>query len=270
MTVKELNKKHNWNIPEYCPECGAETQVSSSGDVFCPNENCNKKIEHCFNKFFDVLDIKGGGSVFIDKIVKKGYNILSFTENCKNPSEEFINVLMECAGGINGKKILSATQEKIVPLESSKLLAIFDVDGFDVKKLAVFDDKSIDEILNISYDELINIPGFAEITSNAFLDFVKKYNEKIKLAEGLFGCKTVSKKADGLVFCFTGAGCLPRKELQKMAEANGNKVGSSVSSNTDYVVSDDTDFSSAKMVKAKKLGIKIISSEEFCRMMNNG
>ena len=113
MTVKELNKKHNWNIPEYCPECGAETQVSSSGDVFCPNENCNKKIEHCFNKFFDVLDIKGGGSVFIDKIVKKGYNILSFTENCKNPSEEFINVLMECAGGINGKKILSATQEKI-------------------------------------------------------------------------------------------------------------------------------------------------------------
>ena len=43
MTVKELNKKHNWNIPEYCPECGAETQVSSSGDVFCPNENCNKK-----------------------------------------------------------------------------------------------------------------------------------------------------------------------------------------------------------------------------------
>ena len=55
-----------------------------------------------------------------------------------------------------------------------------------------------------------------------------------------------------------------------MAEANGNKVGSSVSSNTDYVVSDDTDFSSAKMAKAKKLGIKIISSEEFCRMMNNG
>ena len=70
MTVKELNKKHNWNIPEYCPECSAETQISSSGDVFWPNENCNKKIEHCFNKFFDVLDIKGGGSVFIDKIVK--------------------------------------------------------------------------------------------------------------------------------------------------------------------------------------------------------
>ena len=63
---------------------------------------------------------------------------------------------------------------------------------------------------------------------------------------------------------------MPRKELQKMAEANGNKVGPSVSSNTDYVVSDDTDFSSAKMAKAKKLGIKIISSEEFCRMMNNG
>ena len=78
MTVKELNKKHNWNIPEYCPECGAETQVSSSGDVFCPNESCSKKIEHCFNKFFDVLDIKGGGIVFIDKIVKKGYDSTIF------------------------------------------------------------------------------------------------------------------------------------------------------------------------------------------------
>ena len=101
MTVKELNKKHNWNIPELCPECGAETQVSSSGDVFCPNENCNKKTEHCFNKFFDVLDIKGGGSVFIDKIVKKDNNRYPFCCDFYIPS---LDLFIECQFGMYHNK----------------------------------------------------------------------------------------------------------------------------------------------------------------------
>ena len=38
MTVAELNKKHNWKVPEKCPACGADFVVDdSSGTIFCPN-----------------------------------------------------------------------------------------------------------------------------------------------------------------------------------------------------------------------------------------
>ena len=121
MTVSDLNKKHNWKIPEKCPVCGAEFVVDeSSGSIICPNPDCEQKLKHQFERFFDVLDVKGGGPAFIDKIVKTGYNILRFAENCKNPTKNFTDEMKVCAGGINGEKIVNATKEKNAPLENSK------------------------------------------------------------------------------------------------------------------------------------------------------
>lgn len=271
MTVSDLNKKHNWKIPEKCPVCGAEFVVDeSSGSIICPNPDCEQKLKHQFERFFDVLDIKGGGPAFIDKIVKTGYNILRFAENCKNPTKNFTDEMKVCAGGINGEKIVNATKEKIAPLENSKLLAIFDASGFDEKKLEVFNNIPINELLSYKESELMKFDGFAEISSAAFVKFVNSYKDKIEKAIEIFGTKIVEdfKPMVSYTFCFTGAGCFPRSKLSKIAEDLGHSVSSSVSSKTSFVVSDDTDSTSAKMVKAKKLGIPVISSREFCGMMN--
>ena len=271
MTVAELNKKHNWKVPEKCPACGADFVVDeSSGTIFCPNPDCEQKLKHQFERFFDVLDIKGGGPAFIDKIVKTGYNILRFSENCKNPTKNFIDEMKVCAGGINGEKIVNATKEKIAPLVNSKLLAIFDASGFDEKKLNVFDSIPIEELLSYKESKLMEFDGFAEISSAAFVEFVKNNQEKIKKAIEIFGSKAAEdlKPEVSYTFCFTGAGCFPRSKLSKIAEDRGHKVSSSVSSKTNFVVSDDTDSTSSKMTKAKQLGIPVISSMEFCEMMN--
>ena len=59
-----------------------------------------------------------------------------------------------------------------------------------------------------------------------------------------------------------------RDELVDMIESLGGKVSSSVSSKTDYLINNDINSSSSKNVKARKLGIPIISEEDFVAMIS--
>jgi DNA ligase (NAD+) len=54
-----------------------------------------------------------------------------------------------------------------------------------------------------------------------------------------------------------------RDEFQKLIEAAGGKVAGSVSKNTSYLVNNDTESSSSKNLTAKKLGVEILSEEDF-------
>ena len=56
-----------------------------------------------------------------------------------------------------------------------------------------------------------------------------------------------------------------RAELQEKIESCGGKVIGSVSKNTNYLINNDTDSASAKNVSAKKLGVTIISEEDFVK-----
>ncbi|MNE67505.1 DNA ligase [compost metagenome] len=58
-----------------------------------------------------------------------------------------------------------------------------------------------------------------------------------------------------------------RDDLKKAIEDNGGKVGSSISAKTDYVVAGDN-MGPAKLEKANKLNVPIISEEDFLKMLN--
>ena len=53
----------------------------------------------------------------------------------------------------------------------------------------------------------------------------------------------------------------------ELIENNGGKVLSSVTQNTDYLISNESNSNSSKFVNAKKFGIKIINEEEFNKML---
>ena len=59
-----------------------------------------------------------------------------------------------------------------------------------------------------------------------------------------------------------------RDDLKKAIEDNGGKVGSSISSKTDYVIAGDN-MGPAKLEKANQLGISIISESDFSKMISN-
>ena len=67
----------------------------------------------------------------------------------------------------------------------------------------------------------------------------------------------------GLSFAITGSLSIPRKTLEDKIISLGGKLSSSVNSNTDYLITNETESSSSKFVNAKKFGTKILSETEF-------
>ncbi len=85
------------------------------------------------------------------------------------------------------------------------------------------------------------------------------------------GNKAVSQegKLSGSTFLFTGTlPTLKRSEAEKLAEANGGKLLSSVSSNLNYLVAGES--AGSKLDKAKKIkSVKILSEEEFLNLLQS-
>lgn len=260
-------KKNAFEIPTTCPVCGGEVVVNESGIPTCINNLCPRKISHRFAKMFDILEIKGAGDAFISYMEEHRITVSDFFEIIARKDEEILN---RFAGSINGGKILKQMINALnKPISTAKFLALFDYKGFDEKKLKLIG-KPLNEMYELTFDDLIKIDGFAEKTANLFLSFIHDCKEEIEDIKHYFIIEDAvvsSGKLNGLSFCFTGAACKPRKELQMLVEENGGIVKSGVAKGLNYLVSDDKDSSSSKMVKAKSLGITLISSIEFLEMI---
>ena len=80
--------------------------------------------------------------------------------------------------------------------------------------------------------------------------------------------ETRDKRFAGMTFVLTGTlPTLKRAEAQAMIEERGGKCSGSVSSKTTYVLAGEE--AGSKLTKAQKLGVKIISEEDFMDMMHN-
>jgi NAD-dependent DNA ligase len=66
--------------------------------------------------------------------------------------------------------------------------------------------------------------------------------------------------------CMTGTGPLPRKELISEIEKMGYSFIDHVSKDTKILVCEDVNGSSSKLAKAKLLGVKLVSYEDFLRV----
>ena len=265
--VVSEKKKNAFTVPTVCPVCKGKVVINESGIPTCMNNLCPRKVSHRFAKMFDILGIKGAGDAFISYMEEHGITVSDFFEIVARKDEETLN---RFAGGINGRKILKQMIDVLSkPISTAKFLALFDYKGFDEKKLKLIG-KPLNEMYELTFNDLIKIDGFAEKNAKLFLSFMHDCKEEIEDIKHYFIIEdaTVSSgKLNGLSFCFTGAACKPRKELQMLVEENGGIVKSGVAKGLNYLVSDDKDSGSSKMVKAKSLGITLISSEEFLEMI---
>ena len=124
----------------------------------------------------------------------------------------------------------------------------------------------------LTADELILIDGIGEVLANDYVAFFKKEHN---LAEYHALLKELNIKAPekvntdsgiaGKTFVITGAVHIwkNRNELKDFIEANGGKTASAVSGKTDYLINNDSASGSGKNRKAKELGVRIITEEEF-------
>lgn len=268
-------------ILTHCPICGTPLKQrtdNSSTFLECPNNDCEGKLVNRLDHFCGKkgLDIKGLSKATLEKLVDWGW--------VNTPVDIFYleDHAIEWAkkpgfGEKSVTNILTAIEEsKTCSFEAFISSLGIPLIGRTVAKEITkhFDcyeelSKAIEENYDFSKWE-----GFGESKSRALLEF--DYTE----ADQLYGILDVqiaptvievsNQPLEGKKFVITGSvkHFKNRTELQGFIEKLGGKVVSTVSKNVDYLINNDAASTSSKNVAAKKMGIPILTEDEFLEKVN--
>ena len=260
-----------WSMPTKCPVCGGDLKVDSAGKVLCVNPDCVQKLEHALNKFFSVMDIKGAGPSFVREftIIHGKHNIIGQFLSLLGHED----IMCACAGGINGRKIIANTNAAIAkPISVSKFIACFDFEGFGEDALDAIKSWTLEQVLNATKADMMKLDGWSDISSESFINQIQQNKDMLKEVSYLFKFDTNAAapkgtKFAGMSFQFTGKTAAgKRSDLEKLVTDNGGTIAG-VTKKLSYLVTDDTESGSAKNVKAKELGVPVISSQEFMKLV---
>lgn len=186
----------------------------------------------------------------------------------KSRTSDFIRVLASFGlpnVGHGQAKLLKKAIEKFDGKEANyfgRLLEMYKA-GYDFSKIEGFGDV-IKKTLNDFCQSILDL-GIPDKDHTA-----QKYVDLLDAVDILF----IEEKAagasslEGLTFVVTGSfeNYKPRKLLEDEIESLGGKVSGTVSAKTSYLINNDTTSSSGKNKKAKELGVKIISEQEYRAM----
>lgn len=264
------------NIPEFCPVCGGPVSVvkSDSGikNLICDNPSCEGKLINKLDHFCGKkgLDIKGLSKATLEKLIdwewvscfESIFNLYRFAEEWKTKSG---------FGEKSVERIISAIEEaKHCTLEQFIAALGIPLIGLNVAKELT---KHIDtysefrELVDNKFD-FSQYEGFAEAKTKALLSY--NYED----ADNVFEYLTFEKNNDNIILenklnnisvVITGTlnNFKNRNELATLITQNGGKVLGSISKNVNYLINNNINSTSAKNLAAKKLGIPILTEQEF-------
>ena len=272
--------------PKFCPVCNSPT-IYNQGEpfVYCSNEKtCPPqilgKLQHFISK--DAMDIETLGEGKIELLFRKGL-VISPADLYDLKYDQLLGLENEYEssdGKIRKVRFQQKTVENILKsIEKSKskpfdrvlyALGIKNIGSIMAKNIANYA-KSLDRLMQMSKEELRQIPDVGEITAQSIIDWFPDADnldliKRLKQAGLKFDIEKEtqqSEKLKGLNFVISGVfEEIERDDLKKLIEINGGKVVSSVSSNTDYLIAGEN-MGPAKRQKANELNIPIISFKEF-------
>ncbi|MCK8140862.1 NAD-dependent DNA ligase LigA [Flavobacterium sp. I-SCBP12n] len=263
----------------HCPEC--ETLlVRNDGEAnhYCPNfYGCPPqiigRIQHYISR--KAMDIEGLGGetvalLFYNGLVHNYADLYELTVDQILPLERMAQKSAE-------NLVKGVQNSKNIPFESVLFaLGIRFVGETVAKKLAKYY-KSIDALSNATLPDLILVDEIGERIAKSVIEFFDNAENKI-IIERLknYGIQfeiiekinlNATNKLANKTFVVSGVfEKFSRDDLKKAIEDNGGKVGSSISTKTDYVVAGEN-MGPAKLEKASKLNIPIISEIEFMKLV---
>jgi DNA ligase (NAD+) len=265
------------NFIDKCPECGTPLErIPGEAAHYCPNEEfcppqIKGKIEHFVSRKAMNINI---GSESIELLF--GLNLLKDSADLYKLKISDLQNLERWGEKSANNLINSINDSKNVPFSRVLFaLGIRYVGETVAKKLAAAM-SSIEEIETASFEQLTAIDEIGETIANSIIAYFGKDSNRLlvcKLKEAGLQFESeknntvASNKLEGLSFVISGTfSSHSRDELKSLIEQNGGKNVGSISSKTNYVLAGEN-MGPAKLDKAKKLGIKIISEGEFIAMI---
>ena len=278
--AKNLTQSGDLTIPNTCPACGGETKLikdSMAWTLNCTNPACPAKQIKSFALFTsrDAMNMEGISENTLEKLLATG--ILSdFTDLYKLSDHKDVIVALEGFGEKSYEKMIDsieASRNTTLP----RVLYALGIPGIGVANAKVICrhfEYNPEYIINADADELSEVEGIGEILAKGIVDYFSLEKNKKLFCDILKELRLEEVKVDrsndmvnGRSFVITGSlnTYANRDELKAKIESLGGKVTGSVSAKCECLINNDVASTSSKNKKAKELGVRIISEEDFNR-----
>ena len=261
-----------------CPECGTQL-VRPEGEAahYCPNESgcppqIKGKIEHFVTRKAMNINI---GPETVEDLYEAGYvkntadlytlkvGDLLRLERWAEKSARNLMASLEESKQVPFERVLYGLGIRYVGETVAKRLASAFLNMEQLSKASLEELTAVDEIGERIAQSVIRY--FADEKNQQLVNRLKEYGLQMAIAEDKLANR--SEKLKGLTIVISGTFSKhSRDEYKAMIEQHGGKNSGSVSSKTHYILAGEN-MGPAKLEKASKLGVKIISEDEFLNMI---
>lgn len=258
----------------HCPECGTELRrMDGEAVTYCPNDTgCPPQIKGRIEHFIarKAMNIDSLGPETVDAYYEDG--IIHDIADLYAITVEQING--EGAREKSARKIVDAIeQSKNVPFERVVFALGIRMVGETTAKLLARRFRNIDNLRQATVEQLMEVDGVGEVIAVNVVSYFRD-EKNIRIVDRLidYGLQmSIAKEQEarkgneleGMNVVISGVFAHhSRDEYKLMIEQHGGKNVSSISGKTTFVLAGDN-MGPSKLQKAQKLGVKVVSEEEF-------
>ncbi len=261
-----------------CPECGTPL-VRYEGEAawYCPNDSgCPPQIKGRIEHFISrkAMNIDSVGPETVDELYRRGL--------VKDVADLYTIDIQQINGDGNRQKsamkmLKGIEDSKLVPFERVVFALGIRFVGETSAKLIARHFKDIDSLMGATLPQLLEIDGIGEVMAKSIMTFFRNETNRV-IVERLrnYGLQmsicaeqqqASSDKLSGKSIVISGVFVHhSRDEYKRIIEQNGGKNVGSISGKTSFILAGDN-MGPSKLQKAEKLGIGIVSEEDFLKMI---
>ncbi|MBT6234899.1 MAG: NAD-dependent DNA ligase LigA [Bacteroidetes bacterium] len=274
-----------------CPECETLLERPEGDAVYrCPNtQHCPPQVKGRIEHFIGrkAMDVASLGEGKIDVLYQSGL-VRRVADLYSLQGEQLLGLSKSIINEDTGDERIVSFKEKTVEnivggIQASKQIpferVLFGLGirfvGETVAKKLAFHFKNIDALIAADFETLNAVSEIGGVIAKSVIDYFsipenREEIEQMKVAGLQFEViekELASNALDGAKIVVSGVfNRFSRNELKKLIEDNGGKNVSSISKSTDFIVAGDS-MGPAKKEKAEKLGVRMITEDEFAEML---
>ena len=264
-----------FDFPKSCPECGTPA-IKDEGGVYirCPNANCPAQVKERIRYYAsrNAMDIEGLGDKLVDQLVNQKL-VAGYGDLYRLTVEELLE--LERMGRKSAENLLEGI-EASKDRGLTRLLNALSIRHVGNRVAAVLAERfrTIDALLAADIDELSNTREIGPVIAKSVYDFLhsdfgaraiddlRSQGVNMESTTAAAGARTLEGKTLVVTGTLVKYG---RDQINELIAQHGGHAASSVSKNTDYVVAGEK--AGSKLEKARQLGVKVLSEEEFERLI---
>ncbi len=284
-----------FDFPTTCPECGAAV-VRDAGGVYirCPNPNCNAQLRQRLIYFGSRtgMDIDGLGDEMVDVLLQRNL-VSSYADLYRLKVDDLADLtwakkrklkagqIGEVQIGVKNARTLIAGIEDSKTRGLARLLASISIRhvGPRVAMLITRQYPTLKQLLAATNSDLSSIHEIGDRIAESLHEFLHSdYGSQLLHDLESVGVLTSepsdptaadgSDRWKGKTFVVTGSlSHYTRDEIESLIEKHGGRASGSVSKNTNYLIAGEK--AGSKLEKAEKLGVRVLSEDDFQRWIDS-